>query len=114
MIDQELINLITTHLEELDCGTSKSNQAELLSNYIKLIEQNAEIHKQIFNLGELMIVDCIKDLKLNITEILNTAQGGEEVTIIRRDKRRNELCRYTLTVKKDSVTVSERSSRPTP
>lgn len=43
MVDQELIDIVSAHLEIGDLSNELAQ--ELLDNYIKLIEQNAELHK---------------------------------------------------------------------
>lgn len=49
MIDQSLINKCESDLEDFG-SLMKCQGAELLSNYKSLIEQNAELHKEIAKL----------------------------------------------------------------
>lgn len=51
MIDQELIGKCNWEFETFDALSSK-NQVELLANYVKLIEQNAELHKELAKFRE--------------------------------------------------------------
>mgnify|MGYP001235303185 CR=1 FL=1 len=44
MIDQTMIDVISSYLEVGDLSNELAQ--ELLDNYIKLVEQNAELHKE--------------------------------------------------------------------
>lgn len=45
VIDQAMIDVISSHLEVGDLSNELAQ--ELLDNYIKLVEQNAELHKEL-------------------------------------------------------------------
>ena len=45
MIDQTMIDIVSAHLEVGDLSNELAQ--ELLDNYIKLVEQNAELHKEL-------------------------------------------------------------------
>lgn len=49
MIDQQIIDTIQDALD-LDIEVDRTLTSELLKNYIKLIEDNAELHKKIAKL----------------------------------------------------------------
>lgn len=49
MIDQELINIVQRYIDN-DDDLNPDTTKELLNNYIKLIEDNAELHKVIVKL----------------------------------------------------------------
>lgn len=56
MIDQELVNECESDLKDFG-SISKHQATELLSNYKSLIEQNAELHKELAKLkGERVFV----------------------------------------------------------